>query len=653
MNDTRKTEVLGRLDQAITVFSILIWVAVIYYAYTQLIPRALFGIVFLGSFLVLYILMESKSDIEDEAWFHLLLLGFSLVIVTIVTTYLFLNFDVLFTERVGYALDYEYVLAFAFTAAMVYLTWRAFGWTFLFVLIGGLFYGYFGPWFPGIIGHGGLSHTRLLLILVLEIEGFFGFLTRLMAAWIALFLLYAGFLQAYGAFDLILRLAAKSTNYIESGVAQTAVIASAIVGSINGSQTSNAGMTGAFTIPLMKKNGIKGSTAAGIEAVASTKGQVLPPVMGATAFVMASLLGTSYVEILKAGLLPAFIMVVVVTVAVHFTSIRQIDSSMDTEMIEGNLGRQAKATESLRFGIPFLVLVWTLGIAQYTVITAALWTVTSMIITGVMFPLIGRAVRTKDVSEVTVQAKESFHETVFGFRRGAFVAAPIAIILASINGVVDVLTTTGVPGAISLSLINISGGVLFFAAVLAMISCILLGLGMPTTASYTVVAILIAPTLQHQFLVPEMSAHFFVFYAAILSGLTPPIATCAAVAAGIAEADFFETCYEAIKISAPLFILPFSFIYHPALVDGEILTYPSLLVSSIVLIGALSIAYGINYRFAYRRRNRFAIRFVYVTVGALVMMYPSQAIQLAGITLLVAMLILQKTDISAKVYRHA
>lgn len=644
MNEFSHSLLNKRLEQFITVFCVILWAVVIWWiAFGRWMPRARYGVAFLGLILIIYIAGEFIKEFENESRLHLILLSLSTIVTLITTGYLFYEFDTLYEFRVGFAYTHEYWLAYTFTMVMIYVTWRAFGKTFLAVLLAGLFYGYFGFLFPGIIGHGGLSHTRLMLILVLEIEGFYGFLTRLVAAWIAPFLLYAGLMQAYGAFDLMFRAAAKSADYIDSGVAQTAVIASTVIGSINGSQTANAGMTGAFTIPLMKKNGMKGSTAGGIEAVASTLGQVLPPVMGAGAFVMATLVpGISYVDVLIAGLLPAIILVIAVAIAVHYSSVNQLDAAVEIDAIEGTLSTRKKITEILRFGIPFVILIWTLGILQYTVMTAALYTAVSMLITGFAFPLIERLWATKSGREVADQARGTFWDTIDGMRIGALALAPIAIILAAINGVVDILVTTGVPDIVTLYLMSLSQGVLLFAAILAMIICIILGLGMPTTAAYTIVALLVAPGLIGQFGLTHLSAHFFVFYAAILAGLTPPIATCAAVASGIAEADFWETCWEALKISAPLFIIPFAFVYHPTLVDGE-LTVATLTLGTIILIGAISIAYGINYRFRYRRAFAWSFRSLYIVLGVIAIVHPGNLPRYAAIVGIGLLFIVQKS----------
>lgn len=632
-------ELKERIGSTVTLAALVLWATVIYYATTLAMPRAQYGVLFIAGAIGVYILNELEDVVAEGEYLDAALLSISFVVTAIVTAYVNLNFRALNIDRVGYAYSHEYALAAAFVAVIIYLSWRAFGLTFLAILGGSLLYGYFGYLAPGVLNHSGLGVERLLLLLVLDITGFYGFLTQLVAAWIALFLLYAGLLEGYGAFDLIFRGAVRTSRYIDSGVAQTAVVASAVIGSINGSQTANAGMTGSFTIPMMKENGIKPSSAGGIEAVASTTGQVLPPVMGAGAFIMASLLGIKYLNVITAGLIPATIMMICIVIAVHYIASVQLDA-IDVDVVLDELddrSRRDTLVDTVKFIIPFLVLIYTLGIIQLTVMTSALYTVITMLVTGISFPVAQAAYESRSV---TAAAKETLSETVAGLRRGAIITAPIAIILAAINGVVDILMTTGVPGILTLSMMEISGGVMLVAVVISMVICILLGLGMPTTAAYTVVALLVAPTLVNEFGVPELGAHFFVFYGAILSGLTPPIATCAAVAAGIANADFVETCYEAIKVAAPLFVLPFSFIYHPEIVSGS-LTPSALFIGLLILLGGISIIHGINYPFE-SKTKRFVIGSAFFVVGVLTMVYPSETVQYTGAAVIIALLVAQQ-----------
>ena len=637
--------------------SLVLWLGVIAFAYTRAVPQSQYGMAFLGAALGLYVFTELmdlagggrgplledlKQAFSPENRLHAVALTISAVIVVVWAFYSTLYWEAIYVDRPGIAFTHEYVLAALFWIAMTYLTWRSFGMTFVVVLLGGLFFGYYGQLFPGVLNHAGFPMERLLRITAIGPTGFFGFLTQLVASWIALFLLYAGMLKTYGAFDLILRLALRSMNIVSSGVAQVAVLSSTIIGSINGSQTANAGMTGAFTIPLMKRNGIHSDTAAGIESTASTAGQVLPPVMGAGAFIMASLVvGITYIDVLVAGLIPAAILVISIVIAVHYVASPQL-ADADPDNAIGALEPMPRVTfigEAIKFGIPFLVLVYLLGIVQVTVMTAALYTVIAMAITGITFPLL-QSFHANTTETPTESLKRTGWETVDGAKEGVYVLAPVTIILAAINGVVDILTTSGVPGAISLALMDLSGGELAVAAVLAMIICIILGLGMPVTASYTVVALLVAPTFINQFFLPDLAAHFFVFYAAILSSVTPPIATACAVACGIARTDFWKTCYEAIKISAPLFVLPFAFVFHPEIVSAEINAI-TLVTSVFALVGSVAIIHGINYPFSFSTPVNAVARVAFFTSGVGTMVHPSRTVQIAGLASVIVLAVLQ------------
>ena len=639
LNTERNTRILELL---LTYGSIPFWGIVLFYAYSQLMPRGQYGVLFLGAVLLLYIINELRDVFEEEDVLSLVVLLACVAVIVPVTAYMFSNFTLLDQVQRGRATTYQLYGALAFTLVMIYLTWRAFGITFLVVVLAGIAYGLFGEWVPGVLGHGGISWDRMLRLLVIEVEGFFGFLNRLTAAWIAPFLLYAGLLKGYGAFQLILRLAVRSAKYVSSGVAQTAVIASAVIGSVNGSQTANAGMTGSFTIPMMKENGVKPKTAGAIEAVASTSGQVLPPVMGAGAFIMASLiLGVTYFDVILSGLIPAVILVVSVVIAVHYVAAPQIDDPTMDDYFDDSLSSKQMAIDTFKFALPLILLVWLLGFAGYTIMTGALVTATSMIVLGISVPVLQHAAET-GTRGLGAEVLDVLRDTREGFREGAIVLAPVAIILAAINGVVDILQATGTPTSVSLALMDLSGGTLIIAAVLGMIICILLGLGMPTTAAYTIVALLVAPTFVTDFAQPELSAHFFVFYAAILAGLTPPIATCVAVATGIAGSDFWATCAEAIKISAPLFLLPFAFLYHPEMVAGEF-TSMAIFTGAVALFGAIVVIHGLAYRFTFSTPVNVGMRSGFFVLGTVAMIHPDHMIRLGALGLALGLFLVQST----------
>jgi TRAP transporter, 4TM/12TM fusion protein len=641
--------IVAGLDQVTTTAAVVFWIFVLYWSSTQVVSKIQYGVLFVGAIMTVYALHETQAALAEGDWVDGLVLLPASISLIAASVYFATNFEAVYLMRQGFALDHEYMLARMVLVSLFYLTWREFGNLFLGLVVGVVLYAMYGDVVPGVLGHAGMGEATLLQVTVTDLYGFYGSLTQLMASWIAPFLLYAGLLFAYGAFDLILRVAIVASKFIRSGVAQTAVLSSAVIGSINGSYTANVAMTGSFTIPTMIESGMQRHKAAGIESVASTSGQVLPPVMGASAFVMASYLGVPYISIVIAGLIPAAVLVVSIAVAVHYTAIAD-DSSQGMEFddyFDLELSREQKIFEGLRFGIPFIVLIYFLGIAQYTIMTSALFTVYSMLATGILMPMAQRVVdgsETGPLREGVVQLRK----TVSGLREGAITLAPIAIILIVISGVVNIFSTTGVPAKIALLMIGISGGVLLFAVLLGMAVAIVMGIGMPTVAAYVIVAILIVPTFVSDFGIAALTAHYTVFYAAILAGITPPVATAAVVASGIAGANFWRTCGSAIRIAAPLFVLPIAFVYNPELIAFE-LNLVTAYVGLLVILGAVTMIYGLNYPFQLGRTGTLLARTVLVTLGILIMTVPDDLLKIVGIVAFAGVFIGEKMMMGAGV----
>jgi TRAP transporter 4TM/12TM fusion protein len=612
------------LNNLVTVAAIAFWARVLLYGVTQDAPRAKYAAAFLGLGVLVYVLAELRG-IERDNRLERAGLWVCILIGTAVPAYLWSNYNVLETTRVGYALNHEYAIGGLFALVALYLTYRAFGASFAAVVVASILYALLGDQIGGLLGHTGVAPKQIINVLTMEFEGFFGSITQIVAAWVALFLLYAGLMRGYGAFDLIMRASFKTAKYMRSGVAQSAVISSLIVGSINGAQTANAAMTGSFTIPLMKESGMRSESAGGTEAVASSGGQIMPPVMGAAAFVMASLIPpVGYVDVLVAGVIPALVFYISVAIGVHYMSIKQLPEggvNLDSRL-EDLDGGYSPVVEAIRFGLPFSVLLYTLGILQLTVVTSALYTCAVMVATGAGLPVLLSVVREDmDVTETVADAVEN---TVSGFKFGAVTMAPIAIIIAAVNGIVDLLNATGLPGKLSLALVGLAGGVLLLTSIFAMLVCLVLGLGMPTVAAYTIVALLIAPTFTGQFGMAPLAAHFFVFYAAILSGITPPIAISVVVTTGIAGSNFWRTALEALKLGLPLFVLPFTFLYNPEIVTGgfNLVTAGS---GAIVLLGAIAITHGLNCAsepFGVSSPLSYGVRAFYVALGVFAMVWP-------------------------------
>lgn len=637
--------VIQNVNRALFVAATVSWLVTLWFAQTQGIPQAQYGVIFLGFMIVIAVFDNLEESIEEKQWIHVGLLALAGILGVIATVYMTLHYETLIYTRVGYALTHEYVLAAGLMFTILYLTYKSYGLVFFLVVVLAFIYGLFGNFFPGLLNHGGFSGERLLLVTVLDMEGFVGTIHRIMASEVALFLLYAGLMRGYGAFDLILRAALRSTKYIKSGVGQAAVTASIIIGSITGSQAANTAITGSFTIPLMKEHGMRSDTAGGVESVASSGGQIMPPVMGAAAFVMASILGTTYLTVVIAGIIPALIFYISLVMAVHYTTVEQVGQAVEvdpSDYLDETKTTQELLIQAARFIVPFVVLVYTLGVLQWTVMTAGLYTVITMLLTGFGVPLAQQAY--EDSSQLRGEVWNVLEQTGMGLKYGAVTLAPIVIIVAAVNGIVDILTQTGLPGTMSLALIDLAGGNMALTVILAMVICILLGLGMPTVAAYIVVAFLIAPTLASEFLVEEMAAHYFVFYSAILSGLTPPIAIAVVVATGIAGSNFWRTCFEAIKVSAVLFILPIAFIYNPELVvDG--FSAETLVSAGIALAGALGVVHGLNTRsINMSMPPTMVMRGVFFVLGTTAIIFPENAIRVGALVGILVLYLFQANN---------
>lgn len=633
------------LTLPLTLVTVGYWAFILHYAYTFWLPQAQYAVLFVGGSLVVFTLnLATKAIVRDNrielAW--LATIG---VVSVVGTVYASVFFWELYYHRPGVYFWYEYVVAAALIVAVSYLAYRSFGLAFLVVAGLTVLYGMTGQHLQGVFAHSGLSSTRIINIWVLNVRGFYGSITQIIATWVALFLLYTGLVQAYGAFGLILRLVKLAATRFRSGVAQFAVVASMIVGSINGSPSANSAMTGSVTIPMMKDSGMRKESAAAVEATASSGGQILPPVMGAAAFIMASLLGITYFDVVAAGIKPAAIFIVTVAIGVHYATLRSAPDGLDPQIDSVDPGARSAprvGLDVLKFVIPFAVLVYTLGVAHWTVTTAAMATVLVQLVTGVVFPLAEHVYDRGDATGLVTTAKDVGSQTLEGFRYGAIILAPIAIIIALINAIVDVLGATGLPNALTLALMDLTGGSLLVAAVISMGICILLGMGMPSSAAYTIVAILVAPTFVEAFFLPDLAAHYFVFYSALLSFITPPIATAAVVTSGIAGANFWRTCLTAIRVSIVLFILPIAIVFNPVLVTGGF-GIGAMIATGVIAAGAISVTHGVNYASTWGP-NTFVdllARGIYIAAGLIAMVYPQLMLSAAAVLVAALVFIVQ------------
>lgn len=447
---------------------------------------------------------------------------------------------------------------------------RIIGWTLVIIFLALFLYALFGDWVPGALTGRPLPADDVFRFLGVDSTATLGQALQIAAFVVVVFVLFGGFLLAVGGGDFFTQLAMRVAGRGPGNTAKIAVFASGLFGSVSGSAVSNVMSTGVMTIPLMKRSGFRGEQAGAIEAVASTGGQLMPPIMGAAAFLMAELLQIPYREIMLAAILPAFLYYLSVLVQIDFMARRdRIASFNDFE--------RHRLLDVMRKGwipvLAFATLIFLLFQVRMRAEAAAVWTIAIILLLGLAAWLF----RAKD-GQLSPKAM------LTTLARTGSATCDILLITAAAGMIIGLLTTTGLGFALSLYLLDFGGQNLFALLVVTAGVGIVLGLGLPTTGVYLLLASLAAPPLI-QLGIPPLAAHMFVFYYGMLSMITPPIALAAFAAASIAEAPQLKTGIQAFRFGWIAYLLPFLFIYKPGLLmAGSALDIIYVLASSIVAI---------------------------------------------------------------------
>lgn len=422
---------------------------------------------------------------------------------------------------------------------------RTVGWAVAVVLLLFLAYGLFGPWAPGMmLRHGGLSLADLVSIIFYGTFGVFGTPLGVCATFIVVIILLGSFLTVTGGAEMFMNIGKVAAGRFVGGPAKIAVVSSSLMGMITGATVANVATTGAVTIPMMKRSGYEPRFAAAVEALASSGGQLMPPIMGAAAFVMIDYLNISYTELMVNAIVPALLYFFAVLMIVHFRSVKDGVRPITGDEIPS---MRAELKQRGNMLLPIVVLIVLLSL-QFSVMYAAFLAVACAMAVSFLRPntrLTGRGF------------DRAFHCAM----RGMLTLTPIC---AGAGIIIGVMTATGLNLKITYLIEGVSQGNLFVTLLMTMVACIVLGMGLPTVAAYVVLATLIPTTLTNLG-VPAVAAHLFLFYFAILSAITPPVSTGAYVAAGIAGTDPIRTGFKAIELGLISFLLPFAFVYEPAL----------------------------------------------------------------------------------------
>ncbi len=431
---------------------------------------------------------------------------------------------------------------------------------------------YFGPYLPGKLSHSGMPVERILEFSFSTQEAMFGVVTATFATFVFPFMIFGAFLERSGAGTFFMELATALTGRWRGGPAKIATLSSALFGSISGSSVANVVASGAFTIPMMKRIGFKPHHAGAIEAIASTGGQIMPPIMGAGVFILATLTQRDYLGIAMMNVIPAVLFFTFILLMVDLEAMRTGLKGLPDDEIP--LVRDV-LRRGWFFFIPLIVVI-TLLFMGYSANYGAFWgTVATLALSWLR-------------KETRMGPRKVFHGLVAGAHNNTSAGAAIGSLGIIIGGVV----LAGLGLKFSAVLVEFAGGQLFFTVVLVTIISIVIGMGSSTTGSYIILAVVAAPALIHLG-VDEVAAHLVVFYAACLSNVTPPVCVSAFAGAAIAGADPMKTGFAALKFGATLVLIPFSFVYVPELLlIGE----PGAIVYAALryLLGYAVLAMGIQ-----------------------------------------------------------
>ena len=571
-------------DWAIGIVSALLVSLTLYTAYFGVFPDGLqrsahlllaMALVYIGALRAL-VSANGSSGLNrtlQKLWILLVLAG------GIVTTgHHIVNFDAI-NDRWGEITNYEIVFAVVLIVTLFDACRRTIGWPIVILAAIFIAYGLFGAYLPDGLAHRGYSLKRITAQLYLGGGGIFGTPLGVSATFVTGVVVLGALLEKTGAGQVLMDFATGLTGRMRGGPAKAAVVGSSLMGMISGTAVANVLTTGPISIPLMRKSGYRKEAAGAIEAVASTGGQLMPPVMGAAAFIMAEFTATSYLTIAKAAFLPAVIFYAVLLAMVHFEAVkrnipllREADSTTDWASIVKR--------SYLLAPLPVFVSMLLNG---YSIMLSSFWAVVASII--VSYFSRGSAQTPRRMVETAVTA--------------AYAVIPVALACAAAGCIIGIITLTGVGLKFSTLVVLLSGGQLPLALMLTMLTCLILGMGLPTAAAYILVATLVAPALV-DLGVGLLAAHLFVLYSAMLSSITPPVALAAYAAASISQGNPLKIAVLACQFGMGAFAVPYFFVYDPALLGIDV-TWVQVVVSFITAIaGGVSASIAMLGVLAYR-----------------------------------------------------
>ncbi|MDI7246208.1 MAG: TRAP transporter permease [Bacillota bacterium] len=566
-----------------------------------------------GVLLAYLLYPASRKGVRRLAWYDVALA----VIGAFIMSYLVWNFKGLLV-RAGAYTTVDIVIGAIGILLVLEATRRVVGTPILVVVCCFLAYAYFGRYIPGFFQHRGASIQRLVGHMFYTTEGVFGIPLGVSSTFIFLFILFGAFLEKTGIGQFFIDIANSIAGHAAGGPAKVAVITSAFEGTVSGSSVANTVGSGSFTIPMMKKLGYRPEFAAAVEASASTGGQIMPPIMGAAAFLMAEFIGVPYLQIVKSAVIPAILYFTGVFIVVHLEAKKTGLRGMPRERMP-RFWRIMR--ERGQLFLPLVAIIYLL-VEGSTPMKAALFG----LIVAVLASYISRATRMKP------------QDILAALEQGARNALGVVIACAAAGMIVGTVTLTGLGLKLANGLILLARGQLLPTLFFTMLTSLVLGMGAPTTANYVITSTIAAPALL-KLGVPVVAAHMFAFYFGIVADVTPPVALAALAGSGIAKSNPLRTGIESTKLSIAAFLIPYFFVYSPSLL---LLGGVHWLETARVILGAVigMIGVGAALESWLMTRTR-AIERPLLLVGGLMLIHPHLATDVVGLALIMVVYLTQ------------
>jgi TRAP transporter 4TM/12TM fusion protein len=614
-------------------------------ALTALVQRS----VHLGAILCLtYLVKPPFKGARKDRFTLWLIIDWLLVLASIYCSYYICNNLSAIFERQGDWLPSDLVVSVIGILLVLEACRRVIGLIMTGICLTAITYAFFGPYMPELIIHKGYSIERIATTLWLTTEGVFGVPIGVAATFVFVFVLFGAFLEVTGGGAFFIDLAYALTGRFSGGPAKTSVVASGFMGSVSGSAVGNVVATGSFTIPMMKKVGYKPHVAGAIEAAASTGGQLMPPIMGAGAFLMAEFTNTSYLTIIKVALAPAIMYYVTVLFFVHFEACKNGLKGQPKENLP-RVGHVIK--EGMHFIIPVAILIYVL-MANYSPMMAGFVAVMSTLLTSILANTIRWAYVGAGNSAPTIPhpgfgsfALKEIKLILSALERGALNAVMVSVACAAAGIIVGMVTLTGMGLKFSSLVLDLSYGIKALAILLIGAASLVLGMGLPVTASYIVLATLAGPALLDMG-VPILVSHMIVFWYSQDANVTPPVSLASFAGAGVAGANPMRTAFTSWKLAKGLYIIPLVMAYRPLLGLGpeyELFHGEVILTMAVTTLGLIAFASAIE-RYFFRHATWPETILLWIAAAGL--LWPAYWADISGLAIFAVVLLLQKRGLS-------